>query len=88
MKQRQVSSGDFHTEVRQQIAALRQREVQVIVAELAQLTRYPQPVQPQRGIEAACQHQLGGLGRPAFDKIGHIPGDRGRRVMEVVNNDR
>jgi hypothetical protein len=45
-------------------------------------------MQPQLRVTPAGQHQLGGPGWPALDKIGHVPGDRGRRQMEVVNNDR
>ena len=44
MQQRQVSRGDLHAEVREQVAAFGQRELQVTVAQLTQLTRHPQPV--------------------------------------------
>ena len=67
MEQGEVSIGDPDIEVRQQVTALGQGEIQVTVAQLAQLTSHPQPVQPQRRIGAACQHQLGDLGRPALD---------------------
>ncbi len=46
MKQRQVSRTDPDAEVRQQVTALGQGEMQVMVAELAQLIRHAQPVQP------------------------------------------
>ena len=49
---------------------------------------YPQPVQPHRRIAAAREHQLGGLGGPVLDEIGHVSGDRGRSDMEVVDDDR
>ena len=67
MKQLQVSHVDLDAEVRQQVTALGQRKMQVTVAELAQLIRHPQPVQPQRGIGSAGQHQPDGLSWPALD---------------------
>ena len=88
MKQRKLGSTDLDAEVGQQAAALGQGEMQVMVAKLAQLTGNPQPVQPQRRVHPAGQHQLGDLGRPALDKISHGPGDPGRRGMEVVDHDR
>ena len=71
VQQRQVTGGDLHAEVRQQRAALGQREIQVPVAQLAQLIRQAQPVQPQRRVGPAGQHQLRGPGRPALHQIGH-----------------
>ena len=59
-----------------------------MVAELAQLTGYPQPVHPQRRVGPAGQHQLGVPGGPALDQIGHGPEDPGGRGMEVVHDDR
>jgi len=87
MQQRQVGRGDLDAEVRQQVAAFGQREKQVTVAKLAQVTGHPQPVQPQRWIKAAGQHQLGRPGRPALDQVGHVLGGRSRGGMEVVNDD-
>ena len=88
MQQRQITGGDLDAEVRQQVAAVGQRETQVTVAKFAQLPRHPQPVQPQRRVDAAGQHQLRGVGGPALDQVGHVPGHRGRRMMEVVHDDR
>ena len=88
VKQYQVSSGNVDAEVRQQVMAFSQGEIQVTVAKLAQFTRHAQPVQPQRRIGTAGQYQLSGLGRPAFDQIGHVPVHRERSVMEIVHDDR
>ena len=88
MKQRKLVGTDLDAEVGQQIAALGQGKIQVSVAELAQLARYPQPVQPQRRVNPAGQYQLGGPGGPPLDKIRHRPGDPGRRGVEVVDHDR
>ena len=88
MKQRKLGRTDLDAEVGQQAAALGQGEMQVTVAELAQLTRHPQPVQPQRGVNPAGQDQLGGLGRPALDQVRHVPGYPGPRRMEVIDHDR
>ena len=46
MEQGQVSIGDLDTEVRQQVTALGEGEIQVTIADLAQLARHPQPVLP------------------------------------------
>ena len=56
VQERELTRGDPHTEVLEQGAALGQREIQVAVTKLAQLTRQPQPVQP---------HGRVGAGRPA-----------------------
>ena len=88
MEQGQVSIGDLDTEVRQQVTALGEGEIQVTVADLAQLARHPQPVLPQRRVKTAGQHQLDGLGRPALDEIGHVRSRRGGREMEVIHDDR
>ena len=88
MQVRQLISTHLNAEVRQQVTALSQGESQVAIADLAQLTRHPQPVQPHRRIAAAREHQLGGLGGPLLDEIGHVSGDRGRSDMEVVDDDR
>ena len=87
MKQFQVSSGNLDAEVCQQVTALGQREVQVTVAKLAQLTCYPQLVQPHLRVGSAGQHELRGLGWPAFHEIGHVSEDARLRGMEVVHND-
>ena len=83
----QVPGADLHAEVGQQVTAFGQREVQVTVAQLAQFPGQPQPVQPQLRVDAAGQHQLRDLGRPAFHQVGHVPADRGRRGVEVVHDD-
>ena len=88
MQQRQVSIGDLDAEARQQVAALGQGEIQVTVADLAQFPGHPQPVQPQRRVIPAGQHQLSCLRWPPLDEIGHVPGDRGRRDMEVIHDQR
>ena len=46
MEQGQVGSGELDTEVRQQVTALGEGEIQVTIANLAQLTRHPEPVLP------------------------------------------
>ena len=53
MEQRQVSIGHLDAKVRQQVTALGQGKIQVAVPDLVQLTRYPQPVLPQRRVRAA-----------------------------------
>ena len=88
MKHREVGIGYLDAEVRQQLAAVGQGEIQVTIANFAQLTGHPQPVQPQRRVKTPGQYQLGGLGRPALDQIGHVPGHRWCRDMEVVDDDR
>ena len=87
MQQGQVGVGELDTEVRQQVTALGEGEIQVTVANLAQLARHPQPVLAQRRVETAGQHQLDGLGRPALDEVGHVRCHRGGREVEVVHDD-
>ena len=48
----------------------------------------PHPVQPQRRVKTAGEHQLGSLGWPALNQVGHVPRDRRRGDMEVVHDDR
>ena len=86
MQQRQLTVADLHAETRQQVAAFSQGEIQVVVAKLAQFPGHPQPVQTQRGVAPAGQHQLRGPGWPPLDKIRHVLGDRRRRGMEVVHD--
>jgi hypothetical protein len=53
VQQRHVIGGDIDAEISQEVAAVSQREVQVAVPKLTELTRHPEPVQPQRGVGAA-----------------------------------
>ena len=88
VQQRRVVGRDLDTEVGQEVPAFRQREMQVTVAEFAQFPGHPQPVQPQRRVNPAGQHELGGVGRPALDQVGHGARDRGGCVVEVIDHDR
>ncbi len=88
MQQRQFTIPDPHAETRQQLAALGHGKIQVAVTELAQFPGHPQPVQPQRGVTAAGQHQLGRPYWPPIDKIRHVARDRGRRGVEVIHDQR
>jgi hypothetical protein len=82
----ELTIAHLHAEADQEVAALVQGEIQVTVAELAELPGHPQPVQPQRGVGPARQHQLGGPDWPPLDKIGHVTCDSSRRRVEVVDN--
>ena len=58
MQQLEVGRRDLHAELRQQVAALGQRDIQVTIANFAQLAPHPQPLLPQRRVEAAGQHRF------------------------------
>ena len=83
-----VGRADLDAEVREQVAAFGQREMQVTVPKLAQLAGQPKPVQPQRRVSPTGQHQLSSMRRPVLHQIGHGLGDRGGGVVKVVHDDR